>query len=38
LIDIGAGTVYLAIVPMREPVNKRLRIRLRRDRDYSADG
>jgi hypothetical protein len=37
-IDISGGSVYLPIVPIREPLNKRPRIRLRGDRDYSADG
>jgi len=37
-IDISEGSVYLAIVPIREPVNKRPQVRLQRDRDYSADG
>jgi hypothetical protein len=38
LIDIGRGWVYLAIVPIRDLVNKRPGVRLRRDRDYSGDG
>jgi hypothetical protein len=37
-IDIGGGSVYLAIVPVWEPINKQLRFRLHRGRDYSADG
>ena len=37
-IDIGAGSVYLAIVPNRELVNKRPRVRLHGGWDYSADG
>ena len=38
LIDIGEGSVYLAIVPIRNPLNKRPRVRLCGDPDYSADG
>jgi hypothetical protein len=37
-IDIGNGFLYLAIVPIREPVKKRPRVRLYGDPDYSADG
>jgi hypothetical protein len=37
-IDIGDASVYLAIVPIRDPLNKRLRVRLYGDPDYSADG
>jgi hypothetical protein len=37
-IDIGEGSVYLAIVPTRDPLNKRPLVRLCCNRDYSADG
>ena len=36
-IDIGEGSVYLAIVPIPFAIYKYPAVRLRRDRDYSAD-
>ena len=35
-IDIAAGSVYLAIMSFRDPIDKRSSARLFRDRDYSA--